>query len=192
MEEMDERLVNKAASLLSGLSKMYCEVFPDKSPDHFLNEFFDPLVLDDSTSGDAIISGIKQIVEGDTDQSKMGGAIVFAATSAYLAQVLQSQIVGKFTDAWCHLADASYWYGTLVASKSRNDYRKKNPAAEMAFLRHAENYALIRDAIEYWRESIDPALSAAKAANELIKIVPLSHKKLSEIVSAEKKKLLGK
>ncbi|WP_174998252.1 hypothetical protein [Burkholderia lata] len=63
----------------------------------------------------------------------------------------------------------------------------KNPAAEMANLRHAENRELIRDAVKHWREKIDPSLSAQKAATELTKIVPLSHKKLAEIVSKAKK-----
>ena len=64
-----------------------------------------------------------------------------------------------------------------------------DPAKKLATLRHAENYELANDAVRYWRENIDPTLSAAKAANELMKVVPLSHKKLAEIVSAEKKKL---
>lgn len=62
-------------------------------------------------------------------------------------------------------------------------------AAQLAKRRHAENYALIEDAKKYWRENIDPSISAAKAANELVRIVPLSHKKLSEVIAAEKKKL---
>lgn len=64
----------------------------------------------------------------------------------------------------------------------------KKMASELAKLRHAENYALSASALAYWRENIDPNLSAAKAANELLRVVPLSHKKLSELVSAEKKK----
>ncbi|WP_186104526.1 hypothetical protein [Burkholderia gladioli] len=63
----------------------------------------------------------------------------------------------------------------------------QNPAAEMAKLRHAENRSLIRDAVKHWRENIDPGLSAQKAATELTKIVPLSHKKLAEIISKAKK-----
>lgn len=65
----------------------------------------------------------------------------------------------------------------------------QNPAVEMAKLRHAENYAMTDEAIKYWRDNIDPSMSASKAANELIRIVPLSHKKLAEVVAAEKKKM---
>ncbi|MDP1734281.1 MAG: hypothetical protein Q8L44_07960 [Sulfuritalea sp.] len=64
----------------------------------------------------------------------------------------------------------------------------KEMATGLARRRHAENYALVDDAVKYWRERIDPNLSAAKAANELVRVVPLSHKKLAEVVSAEKKK----
>ncbi|MGZ0008647.1 hypothetical protein [Burkholderia glumae] len=63
----------------------------------------------------------------------------------------------------------------------------QNPASQLARLRHAENRTLIKDAVKHWRESIDPTLSAQKAATELTKIVPLSHKKLAEIVSKAKK-----
>lgn len=65
-----------------------------------------------------------------------------------------------------------------------------NPAIKMAKMRHAENYAMTDEAIKYWNEKINPTLSAAKAANELMHVVPLSHKKLAEIVAAEKKKKL--
>ena len=59
-------------------------------------------------------------------------------------------------------------------------------ASELAKRRHAENYALADYVRTYWRQNIDPALSAQKAAEEIIRarIVPLSHKKIAEIVSA--------
>lgn len=62
-------------------------------------------------------------------------------------------------------------------------------AATLAKKRHAENYAMVAQAVKYWRENINPDLSASKAANELVQVVPLSHKKLAEIISAEKRKL---
>ncbi len=63
-----------------------------------------------------------------------------------------------------------------------------NPAAMLARKRHAENYALIAEAAKYYRENIDPSMSAQKAASVLEKVVPLGHKKLAEVVSREKKK----
>jgi len=68
----------------------------------------------------------------------------------------------------------------------------KLPVSKLASLlakkRHSENYALIEDAVSYWRKNVDPNLSAQQAASALLGVVPLSHKKLAEIVSAEKKK----
>lgn len=72
----------------------------------------------------------------------------------------------------------------IVAAMERG---AENPAAKMAKLRHAEHYAMEHEALEYWRTHIDPKLSAQKAANQLIQVVPLSHKKLAAIVSRERK-----
>ncbi|WP_233831786.1 hypothetical protein [Paraburkholderia sp. ZP32-5] len=74
-------------------------------------------------------------------------------------------------------------YAFAIAACGTN----RNPAAEMAKLRHAESRELIKDAVAHWRANIDPTLSAQKAATELTKVVPLSHKKLAEIISAAKK-----
>lgn len=56
-----------------------------------------------------------------------------------------------------------------------------------AIKRHAENYALKQQAIDYWREHINPKLSNPKAADLLIKVVPLSHRKLVEYVAEAKR-----
>lgn len=74
-------------------------------------------------------------------------------------------------------------------AKTQSQGSANKAAATLAKKRHAENYAFAAYAVEYWKKNIDPSLSASKAANELIGVVKLSHKKLSEIVSAEKKKL---
>lgn len=81
------------------------------------------------------------------------------------------------------------WNESEAFYKSENSQAATNPAAELAKKRHVENYALADEALNYWRENIDPALSAEKAATELTRVVPLSHKKLAAIVSAEKKKV---
>lgn len=85
-------------------------------------------------------------------------------------------------EQWAAVAEAAFWQGVLFAKSPGN------PASALAKKRHAENYALTADAIKYWRENIDPSLSASKAADELLRVLPLSHRKLTEIVSAEKKK----
>ncbi|MDR3212408.1 MAG: hypothetical protein LBT71_00595 [Azoarcus sp.] len=63
-----------------------------------------------------------------------------------------------------------------------------SPASILAKRRHAESYAMKEYALAYWRKNIDPSLSASKAADKLLNVVPLSHKVLAELVSAEKKK----
>lgn len=60
-------------------------------------------------------------------------------------------------------------------------------ARKKAYLRHKENYELKKQAIDYWCANIDLNLSNDKAANELVKIVPMSHRKLSEYVSEAKR-----
>lgn len=57
-----------------------------------------------------------------------------------------------------------------------------------AFARHAENYAMKEQAINYWNENIDKSLSNEQAATLLLKVVPLSHRKLSQYVSEARKK----
>jgi hypothetical protein len=109
------------------------------------------------------------------------------AIVAYSVQVIKAENDGRHELAWTYVADARYWAGILTAAWTERQ-NGVNPAAEMAKRRHKENYALVAEAIKYWQKNIDPTLSAQKAANELIKVVPLSHKKLAEIVSAEKKK----
>lgn len=91
--------------------------------------------------------------------------------------------------AWAYAAEASFWAGGLWMNESNEQY-KINPAVLMAKKRHAENYAMTAEALNYWRENIDPTLSAEKAADHLLKVVPLSHKKLAQLVATERKKLL--
>ena len=50
-----------------------------------------------------------------------------------------------------------------------------------------DNRELKEQAVKYWREHIDPKLSNQKAADTLIKIVALSHRKLAEYVAEAKR-----
>lgn len=109
----------------------------------------------------------------------------------YVTQATTATVDGKHNEAWTYVVDAMYWSGIAksVMIEMTSDHAAQNPASQMAKMRHAENYAIADEAMKYWREKIDPNISAAKAANELIRVVPFSHKKLAELVSAEKKKL---
>jgi hypothetical protein len=63
----------------------------------------------------------------------------------------------------------------------------KGKALLAAKMRHIETYALKEQAIEYWRKHIDPKLSNPKAADLLIKIMPVSHRKLVDYVAEAKR-----
>lgn len=110
--------------------------------------------------------------------------------TSYAVQAIKAENSGNRHNAWTYAVDARFFEGCLHAHEGhRLNNPPKNPAAEMAKKRHAENKTLVEEAIEHWQKNIDPTLSAQKAATELQKIVPLSHKKLAEVVSQEKKKL---
>jgi hypothetical protein len=66
-------------------------------------------------------------------------------------------------------------------------FEKTRQARSAALARHTETYALKKQAIEYWHEHIDPNLSNPKAADVLIKVVPVSHRKLVEYVAEAKR-----
>lgn len=70
-------------------------------------------------------------------------------------------------------------------SKSGKDKAKK-VRSNAGKLGHVETYALKAQAIEYWRKYIDPKLSNSKAADLLIKIVPVGHRKLADYVAEAK------
>jgi hypothetical protein len=92
---------------------------------------------------------------------------------------------GKIEEAIKALCYANFCCGLFLMSFHKN---KNNPASELAKKRHSGNNALFDEAIKYWNEEIPPSISASKAADELVRVVPLSHRKLSDLVSAEKKK----
>lgn len=93
------------------------------------------------------------------------------------------------SDAWFYFGLISYELnGTVIDEDSLLKMGSTILGKKGAYVRHAETRSMREDAIDYWRKNIDPKLSAPKAANELIKIVPLSHRKLEEIIREEQKK----
>ncbi|WP_200157929.1 hypothetical protein [Allochromatium vinosum] len=113
---------------------------------------------------------------------------VMNAVVAFSVQAMKAEQDGRHNDAWTYAVDAKYWAGILKAAWA--DKKHSNPASELARRRHAENYALAQEAIKYWEQNIDPSLSAQKAATELDRagVVPLSHKKIAEIIAAERRR----
>jgi hypothetical protein len=70
------------------------------------------------------------------------------------------------------------------------DLGKTYQAIKNAEKRHAETYDLKKQAIDYWHSNIDHKLSNQKAADLLIKVVPVSHRKLAEYVAEAKRLIL--
>lgn len=87
-----------------------------------------------------------------------------------------------------HASEAAYWIDCADV-ELRYLRSRRSPASEMAHKRHKENRELISFATEYWSKNIDKNLPAVRAASILESVVPLSHKKLAEIVSEAKKSL---
>jgi|GEM_PF-2352258 hypothetical protein len=144
---------------------------------------------DPATNGDEAVEEIGLSLDGKRDPESAPFALLQAmfAVVAYAVQAMKAEKADKHDEAWTYAVDAQYWAGILWASWAEKMHGTK-PAVELAKRRHAENYALIEDALKYWHEKIDPTISASKAANELVRVVPLSHKKLAEVIAAEKKK----
>lgn len=112
-----------------------------------------------------------------------------AGVVACANQTLAAENNGQRDQAWIYAADTSFWAGALVATWGERKFAI-NPATRLANKRHKEHYAMIEQAKEYWRKNINPTISASKAADRLQKVVPLSHKKLAEVIAVEKKKPL--
>ena len=160
------------------------------NPDsYFASRIFGEAWEDDSINGDKAAGEIGLSLDGKRDPEEAPFALlqVMITVVAYAVQAMKAEKSDRRDEAWAYAADACYWAGILRAEWARKRCGP-SPAVELAKMRHAENYALIEDALKYWREKIDPTISAAKAANELVRVVPLSHKKLAEVIAAEKKK----
>lgn len=77
---------------------------------------------------------------------------------------------------------------SLYQETLNRDKEKSWLARANAFKSHIETYELKKQAIDYWCENIDLKLSNEKAAELLTRIVPVSHRKLSQYVAEAKKK----
>ena len=156
---------------------------------YFASNIFNVAWDNPDTCGDKAVDEIGLSLHGERDPISAPFALIqtMSAVVNYAVQAIKAEKGGRRDQAWTYVADARYWSGILRAAWTEKIHGE-NPAVELARKRHTENYAMADDALKYWKEHIDPNISAAKAANVLMGVVPLSHKKLSEIVSAEKKK----
>ena len=153
--------------------------------DFFIGTIFKEKWDDSETDGDRAVQIYFDDIDKDPEEaSKLALLQLSLITISYAVQAMKAEKDSR--QAWSFAVSATYWAG-LIRGKPFGSATISDAALKLAKMRHAENYALADDALKYWRENIDPHLSAAKAANDLVRVVPLSHKKLAEIISAAKK-----
>ena len=168
--------------------------------DYSFIELFNKMWDDEKTNGETEektyiemeISGTNERLKAQLQCLKISLAYCIQAMKYYLDEENKNyKDTSYFIEAetaWSYIATSRFWQGivlgTLVIDDGINGRNISRYAAALAKRRHAENDALTEDALKYWREKIDPTISASKAADELVRVVPLSHKKLAEIVAA--------
>lgn len=187
--------ITVAASVISEVCEIFVRalggILEDKGEDpegHFFENIFKGTWDDEENDGDRQEKEFFAEFEdnpGEVGQFAMIHAMLIAVS--YSVQAMKAEKNSSL--AWSYAASANYWCGIIKATPFGYKNGDLNAASVMAKRRHAENYALTETAKRHWKENIDPKLSAQKAADELIKIVPLSHKKLAEIVSQAKKEM---
>jgi hypothetical protein len=155
---------------------------------YFIDHIFGDAWNDPNTNGDELEEQIGLSLDGARDPKTAPLALIqiMFTVVAYTVQAWKSEKSGKHDEAWTYAADAQYWAGILNALHSEKIYRE-NPAVSMANRRHEETRALKKEVIKYWKENIDPHLTAQKAANKLLDVFSLSHKTLAEYISEGKK-----
>ncbi|CAB3861248.1 hypothetical protein [Achromobacter denitrificans] len=143
-----------------------------------------PLFDDPETCGDAHA----EVMGTESDTGIPFGLQCMVTCAAYVVQTIKTEKAGDWDQAWLCATKAKYWAGVVLGSmavKGKGD----SPASALAKMRHAENYALAEDVAKFWREHIDPSLSAQKAAEQVFRanVVPFSYKKIAEIISRLRK-----
>lgn len=152
--------------------------------DKIFGETWDSPETDGDRSGDEFIE-----LTATADTLPFALIYVMGIVVEYSVQAIKADQDGHRELAWTYAIDAAYWAGLLMGAWSTKA-SAPNPAEQLAKIRHTKTYALREQALNYWREHIDPSLSASKAAEEIARaeVVPLSYKKLAELIAAEKKK----
>lgn len=182
--------ITEAGSSISAACDWWIDLCADIKPENMSDpeDFFFETALkaawdNPEENGQNHVDELMEDVEGS--ECKFALLHVMNAVVAFSVQAMKAEQDGRHNEAWTYAADARYWEGILKAAWA--DKKHSNHASELARARHAENYALAQEAIKYWKQNIDPTLSNQKAATELTRVVPLSHKKLAELVGKAKR-----
>lgn len=190
--------IKEALSALLAVTDAWAGIFKGNASEHFKSdegETLDPLtffavtvvrpLLDDpETCGDAHAGRMGT----ESDTGIPFGLQCMVTCAAYAVQTIKTEKAGDWDQAWLCATGAKYWSGVVLGSMAvkRN---ADSPASALAKMRHAENYALAKDVAQFWRDHVDPSLSAQKAAEQVFRanVVPFSYKKIAEIISRLRK-----
>lgn len=190
-----ERFRNAGSTAIAG-AKAFADAFSD--PELLLN-YLKAAASNPDTSGDASVEAIWRWVESNDDFK--GSAVVLLvadAIIAYATQAMRAEEKGDVAAGWRYVGEARYWEGILNGIRMRKlldsgdlapALEIENPAVLMANRRHAASVAEKERILKYWEENIDPALSAAKAATQIVTSgqFSLEYRTVQSLISAAKK-----
>jgi hypothetical protein len=154
---------------------------------------------DPDTNGDATVEAIWTWIDSaDADKGAPVAFLVADAIVAYATQAMRAEGEGDFASGWKYVGEARYWEGILNGIRMRKllspDERSaviesENPASLMALRRHAASAAEKQRILKYWEANIDPALSAAKAATQIVTSgeFSLEFRTIQTVIAAAKK-----
>lgn len=124
----------------------------------------------------------------DSIKSKNSNRLFFLGMARIILGIsLMTLNEGNYQEGLSLMNTARYAF-TLFQESEYKEKEKSLLARANAFKRHIETYSLKNQAIDYWCKNIDFKLSNEKAAEILSKIVPVSHRKLSQYVAEAKRK----
>lgn len=149
--------------------------------DRVLSDFVEPMLSDPEFT--------EAVLDSETKETFAQGLCVnlVEKVAAYCVFAMKAFAEGNESLSWSYVSDAKYWAGATMVAIKRGEMPK--PGRLMAKLRHAQTYQEYEKVSQYWRDNIDPKLSAQKAADKILvaDVTTLSHKKIAEIVSRLRK-----
>lgn len=176
--------------------KAFADSFSD--PDLLLN-YLKAAQVDPETSGDKSVEKIWAWAESKDDiRASVVILLVADAIISYATQAMRAESDDDFAVGWRYFGEARYWEGILNGIRMRKllnaeplapSLQVENPAVLMANKRHAANAAEKERVIAYWKASVDPKLSAEKAATQIVMtgLFSLEHSTIKRAIAAEKR-----
>ncbi|KWO06047.1 hypothetical protein WM26_31060 [Burkholderia cepacia] len=152
------------------------EIFTDEE---FLLKKLKAAWDDPRIDADAVVDEFWNWIESPGQRKGSLRAIfqVITPIIAYATLAMKAEQQGDFATGWRYVGEARYWEGILngfrmadfvVSDELDAAVKITNPAALMAMRRHAGSAAEKERVVAYWEANIDPTLSAAKAATQIV------------------------